>query len=166
MNVEVNLIGSDKLKKQIGQLLKVFEQETRKVVLTTALVDIETYMKENAIPVDTGRLRSSIHTKFKSGMVAGIQPTSETYKDDQGNVFDGRLDTSIDLNSVVVGTNVEYAKKINREGGGGNSSKRTDGGKRKAKGYGQGFFDKAVKHGEIVLQKELEKLVEKAGDLI
>jgi hypothetical protein len=70
--------------------------------------------------------------------------------------FDGTLSESVDLDSVVVGTNVEYAKKINREGGGGPNSRSG-----KPKGTGQGHFDKAVAFGKIGLQKEMTNLAKR-----
>ena len=71
---------------------------------------IESDYKRN-VPVVTGRLRSSIHTQhsdFKRFV----------YSDRKGQNFDGtfKMDDNSKF-SVYVGTNVEYAPKIEIEGG-------------------------------------------------
>jgi hypothetical protein len=56
-------------------------------------------------PVDTGRLRSSIHPKMKPS-------DSFSYSDNTGKTFTGGLKEPVEQGKeVVVGTNVEYAMK-------------------------------------------------------
>ena len=166
MSVKMNLLNDKVLRDQLKQLQKKFPQEAREILVEVALVDVESYMKKNDIPVDTGRLRASIHTKFKNGMSKQYTPESETYSDNEGNTFDGTLSGKLTIDSVIVGTNVEYAEKINRIGGGGENSKRTVGGMKRSKGYGKGFFDNAVKNGEMRLLAEMKNLINRAGGLV
>lgn len=186
MSLKVDLSGTRSLIHQIKEIEKMFPEEVNAVVLEVALVDVETYAKREVdIPVDSGRLRASIHTKFgkkpepevskskqrmqqKAARSENGMPQSQlnysyyvpTQTDENGNVtseggtFDGTLKTPIGLDYVIVGTNVEYAQKINRVGGGGENSRS-----QLPKGTGQGFFDKAVKNGEIQLRKQMSNLV-------
>jgi hypothetical protein len=63
-----------------------------------------------AVPVDTGRLRSSIHTEH-----SGFR--NFTYNNKQGDIFDGKLSINPNDRQVVVGTNVEYSTIIEERGG-------------------------------------------------
>lgn len=163
--MSMRIVGDRDLLKQITELKRIFPNEANLIVAEVALVDIETYAKKTEIPVDTGRLRNSIHTEFIEGF-AGLTPKSTVYKDDKGESFNGKLSASLDKKSVVVGTNVEYADKINRVGGGGKNSKREFEGKKRPKGYGQRFWDKAIKNGESSLIRELTDLTRRAGGLV
>jgi phage gpG-like protein len=166
--LKIELINSAKLTKEIEKLMKLVPEETRNLILEVAFVDIETFAKDKAnIPVDTGRLRASIHTKFQRKPKTSTLPLPSTqtrynYMAD-GKSFDGSLDEPIDINTIVVGTNVEYAKKINRVGGGGKNSRS-----QLPKGTGQNFFDKSINNGKVQLRErmlKLAKLIEKkAGD--
>lgn len=164
--IKAQVLGDAVLQRQIKKLSKRFPEEVRRIVLEVALVDVETYAKEHAIPVDTGRLRASIHTKFRPDMVAGKTPDPETYLDGNGKQFDGRLSGMIDRDTVIVGTNVPYAIKINREGGGGKYSMRKSKGKKRPKGYGRGFFTKAVLNGRIALRRDIKRLIDRIGGLV
>lgn len=161
----VRIDGDRILKSQLEKLKLLFPEECRQIVAEVALVDVETYAKANEIPVDTGRLRNSIHTEFVNGF-GGLIPKPTNYKDDAGNSFDGKLSASLDNDSVVVGTNLEYAQKINRIGGGGKNSRRKSKGEKRPKGYGQGFWDRAIKNGEAALLRELTDLTRRAGGLV
>lgn len=165
MSLKAQLVGDRKLQQQIKKLAMKFPERVREEVLAVALVDVESFAKgdtpRNVIPVDTGRLRASIHTKFKTGMVKGYTMGSENYRDDEGKTFDGTLKTSIDFDSVVVGTNVNYAAKINREGGGGESSRG-----QRTKGYGQGFWTRAVINGRRQLRLRMRKLISEIGGVV
>lgn len=152
-------INDRELIRQLDRLKELFPQETREAVYNTALVSIETYMKRNDIPVDTGRLRASINTK-------SVRKELHRYEDNDGQAFDGTLSPSVDLDHVVVGTNVEYAEYINKNGGGGPFSNREVDGMKRPKGYGKGFFDKAVRNGEIQLEKRLRRLINDMEDLV
>lgn len=163
MSIKVRLTGDKELKKDILKLMKLIPEEVRNVMLETAIVDIESYAKQNDIPVDTGRLRSSIHTKYVKNVRIGRSEskTTHSYSDNVGNSYDGTLSESVDINSVAVGTNVEYARKINRTGGGGEGSGRTVGGEKRAKGFGKNFFDKASANGRIQLDKNIRALAKR-----
>lgn len=78
-------------------------KEAKDELMTTAL-EIETEAKKGS-PVDTGRLRSSVHVITKN-------TDSYTYKDKRGNNFNGAVNgTGADLNKLrlSVGTNVVYS---------------------------------------------------------
>jgi hypothetical protein len=190
--MSADLSGTKKLKYQIYKMAQMFPDEVDAIVLEVALVDVETFAKKEAdIPVDSGRLRASIHTKFNrkvnphmntskarlkrneakyEGAMPDSQKTYEYYVpaqfDENGNqiepakTYDGTLQTPTTWNSVVVGTNVEYAKKINREGGGGPNSRSKN-----PKGTGQGFFDKAVINGRQKLIRQMGYLVKNMNKL-
>jgi phage gpG-like protein len=86
-------------------------------VINQGLLEIETRAKLES-PVDTGRLRSSIHA------VAIGKTDNFRYSDNEGNSFDGALsDAGKSGNEGVgyVGTNVEYAPE--QEFGGGEGKK-------------------------------------------
>ena len=89
------------------QVLDIAKQELK----VTALTDVETYAKERLTKdshVDTGRLRTSIHTETQGNQIY-------TYSDRQGRRFDGGLsERIINDKTVKVGTNVVYAGYIER----------------------------------------------------
>jgi len=93
---------------KLESLPKETEQRMVKELRVTGLM-IETDYKI-AVPVDTGRLRSSIHTEHSDFR-------NFTYNDKQGNMFDGKLSIDPNDRQVVVGTNVVYSTKIEIEGG-------------------------------------------------
>jgi hypothetical protein len=198
MSLKIDLTGTRTLQAQIEQLQKIFPEEVKAMILEVALVDVETYAKDKAnIPVDTGRLRASIHTKYikkpepenkrtKAKLIAAqseighsIEKTQMTYsyKDNEGNEFDGTLTAKPDEFSVIVGTNVKYAKKINRTGGGGPNANRSLNSKRNLnkygkrqgptlpKGWGEAFFDKAIANGKAALRNELKNLANRLKDI-
>lgn len=163
--ISARIDNMDAFNEQIEKLIKKFPKQVyEKVIYPTALVDVETFAKDKVeIPVDTGRLRASIHTKRP------YKP-SHQYKDRAGNQFQATLTGQISYEEVIVGTNVEYAEVMNKYGGGGPNSKRTIGGKKnpqkRPKGYGKGFFDKAVANGEKRLIERTEKLINELGDMV
>lgn len=157
--IRAEITGSNELQKQLKELLKEFPQEIEQIVTHTAIVDVESFIKRNPIPVDTGRLRASFHTKRVS------KPTHR-YNDDEGNSFDGTLRGKVYKDSVLVGSNVEYAEFMNERGGGGEFSGRTVGGMKRAKGYAKGFFDRAVENGEKRFIERLEAFLNGLGDSV
>jgi phage gpG-like protein len=167
MSVTFQFKGEKELRKKLAELAKKMPEEAQKLILETAIIDIESFAKSNTIPVDTGRLRASIHTKYVKSVNVANSTThgNYAYTDNVGNSFDGSLSASVDINSVVVGTNVQYANKINREGGGGEGSGRTSGGSKRPKGYGKNFFDKAVNNGKSMLLKRLTDLSKRVDKL-
>jgi ribosomal protein L13E len=106
---------SVKLELKADQLIKDFDRLTGEV--QQAMIDelrVTGFMIESAykigVPVDTGRLRSSIHTEHSD-------QTSFSYSDSKGNTFNGSLGFKLQPTQVVVGTNVVYANKIEYKGG-------------------------------------------------
>lgn len=158
--ISASIDNFDAFNAQIKQLLKEFPREVSKEIYNTALVDVESFMKTKTnIPVDTGRLRASIHTKR-------IGKPNHQYTDREGNSFNGTLTGQVSRDEVIVGTNVEYAEYMNERGGGGPNSRRTVRGAKRPKGYGKGFFDKAVANGEKRLIERMEKLINELGDSV
>jgi hypothetical protein len=112
---------SVKLELKADQLIKDFDRLTGEV--QQAMIDelrVTGFMIESAykigVPVDTGRLRSSIHTEHSD-------QTSFSYSDSKGNTFNGSLGYKLERTQVIVGTNVEYANKIEYRGGTGGKGK-------------------------------------------
>jgi hypothetical protein len=106
---------SVKLELKADQLIKKFGSLTEEI--QKAMIDelrVTGFMIESAfkigVPVDTGRLRSSIHTEHSD-------QTSFSYSDSKGNTFTGSLGYRLKPTQVVVGTNVEYAEVIEYKGG-------------------------------------------------
>lgn len=193
MSLSVNLTGARTLAKQIEIIRDIFPEEVYAEILTVALVDIETFAKDKAdIPVDTGRLRASIHTKYRlkpkpqtKTTTARLSKAEKESKNENGSsqmtfnyqakvvdqvinkvpiyrteTFDGTLSVIPDELEVIVGTNVEYAQKINRIGGGGSKSRSG-----LPKGTGQGFWDKAVANGKMELGKRMRNLVNRMSKI-
>jgi phage gpG-like protein len=158
--ISARIDNFDAFNAQIKQLLKEFPREVSKEIYNTALVDVESFMKTKTnIPVDTGRLRASIHTKR-------IGKPNHQYTDREGNSYNGTITGQVSREQVIVGTNVEYAEYINDFGGGGQFSRRTVKGAKRPKGYGKEFFDKAVANGEKRLIERMEKLINDLGDSV
>jgi len=99
------------IKGLVADIEKYSQEVQRKCIeeirVTGAL--IETDYKLN-VPVDTGRLRSSIHTKHSDYK-------AHNYSDNKGQMFDGTLSIEPNDFQAVTGTNVEYATKIELSGG-------------------------------------------------
>jgi len=104
MAVTIKIDASSVFKK-----LKIYQKEVldnaRDEMLATAL-EVETDAKAtDRMPIDTGRLKASIHTI--------TSPSDDfNYKDDKGNNYNGSIDglpLSIKSFNIAVGTNVEYA---------------------------------------------------------
>lgn len=102
-------------------------------VLNITGLDIAREAKK-ASPVDTGRLRSSIHVKSK--------PTETfLYNDKNGEVHSGTLKEPIEAGKeVVVGTNVAYARKQNEK---------------------HDFMGKGLRMAEPAMRRRLQQLAEK-----
>lgn len=107
LTVSVRITGE--LEKNINNLHKEMMKKFKGKMIEVALAEVETPAKQK-VRVDTGRLRSSIHTRY------GNVKQKYKYRDDQGGSFDGELSekpantkTRFD---VIVGTNVFYAPFI------------------------------------------------------
>lgn len=106
---------SVKLELKVNKLVNKFEsmpEEIQKAMIDelrlTAFM-IETNYKLG-VPVDTGRLISSIHVEHSD-------IKSYNYTDYPGNPFDGYIGYNLKPTQVIIGTNVEYANKIEYRGG-------------------------------------------------
>jgi phage gpG-like protein len=98
----------DKLMKSFDRLSNEVQQSMIDELRITGLMIESAY--KIAVPVDTGRLRSSIHTEHSD-------LTSFSYSDSKGNTYTGSLGYRLKPTQVIVGTNVEYAQKIEYFGG-------------------------------------------------
>lgn len=102
--------------KSVRETLKYFDNFAKRkqgqivLELRKSAVRIESEAKRNT-PVDTGRLRSSIHSEY-----AGKEGFH--YSDKKGNGFNGGLSTRAQGLQILVGTNVEYAALIEYGGKG------------------------------------------------
>jgi hypothetical protein len=103
------------LELKADQLVKKFDSLTTEV--QQAMIDelrVTGFMIETAykigVPTVTARLKTSIHTEHSD-------QTSFSYSDSKGNTFNGSLGFKLQPTQVIVGTNVEYASKIEYQGG-------------------------------------------------
>lgn len=106
---------SVKLELKINKLVDKFESMSAEV--QQAMIDelrLTGFMIESTykigVPVDTGRLQSSIHTEHSD-------IRSFNYSNRDGETFNGSLGYNLKPTQVIVGTNVEYAQKIEYRGG-------------------------------------------------
>lgn len=142
MNIKVDM-PADFGDKLVQTLVSFNGKVTGEVanVINQGLLAIETRAKLES-PVDTGRLRSSIHA------VAIGKTDNFTYSDDEGGVFDGALEepgTQGNEGTGYVGTNVEYAPE--QEFGGGDGKKG-----------GHKFLTRATAEITPKIESELKKL--------
>jgi phage gpG-like protein len=150
MTVEMEVLNAETLRNELNNLEDRIKKEVYETLIAMSRVEIETVAKR-AVPVDTGRLKSSIMTLTE-------KRKTYTYTDREGNSYDGKLKTEQAIGyEVLVGTNVEYAIKIHERGGGGAKSNRTVGGQKRPKGYGRYFlknaYDQAIPKMIIAVRK-------------
>lgn len=87
------------------QVQEALEQEIKNV-LDAIGATAEGHAKEGC-PVDTGRLRNSI--TYATSDYSG----QGSYSDDDGNIYhDATVNGSVDNDTVIIGTNVEYAEFV------------------------------------------------------
>lgn len=94
----VNIRGLGRIQNTLGNMPKKLEKELSKTIRKIAIVEIETKAKLKLTRdghVDTGRLRTSIHTEYEGTR----------------RILPGRLEGPL---GVIVGTNVEYAIYVER----------------------------------------------------
>jgi len=109
MKTQIKIPKKDiaKLRKRVKKYGDEALQEIRDE-LDEAGTNIESGAKNNITTdghVDTGRLRSSIHWESKGNR-------GHNYSDKQGNNFDGKFEQMINDMTIIAGSNVEYAPKI------------------------------------------------------
>jgi len=103
VRVETNLT---EFNRKLKEFAKQFEGDVGRLVLAHAL-DYQARVQRRT-PVDTGRLRNSIHT-----IPPGTKGEAFQYRDNQGRSFNGSLENAVTgKHEVIVGTNVEYATVI------------------------------------------------------
>lgn len=86
------------------------KQEVGDELIATAKTELETKAKESLTEkghVDTGRLRASVYVK-------SIQSLTHGYSDNEGNSFRCNIHANVNQLSIAFGTDVPYAKKIER----------------------------------------------------
>lgn len=114
MSVSVDIDLKDVLKD-----FAKFEKDVQKAVIDEVKItgfEIESLYKI-AVPVDTGRLRSSIHTET-------AESNSFSYSDNQGQTFNGGFSQKPKNElETFVGSNVQYAAIIENNGGKGQKGK-------------------------------------------
>lgn len=103
--------------KGLGRVLRNFQNfseeikiEAQQELVSSCMIEIETVAKEKLTRdghIDTGRLRASIFTKTKD-------KKNHRYSDQEGNSYACNLSKNVKDLQVIVGTNVEYAIKIER----------------------------------------------------
>jgi phage gpG-like protein len=114
--LRIDVKGIEELKKALSKIPVEAQPKVKKSMLEIMRVEVETKAKFS-VPVDTGRLRSSIHTMEEG--------TDYKYSDSEGNRYEGTLSTlKVSKNEVAVGTNVNYADKIHKAGGRGGKGKK------------------------------------------
>lgn len=143
MSITVN-ISEKEIQKSIDILRKVVTAtgDVAQDELHKSGMNIETAAKQE-VPVDTGRLRSSIH--FESSEIN----RSFTYADQRGNSYSGKFNVTPRPLEVYAGTNVEYAYDIHRMGGKG--------------GKGEGFLLKAHESEKIMLIRRLNQRIKEVA---
>lgn len=120
MGTHVKINGVEEVMKNLKKMPEKYQAAVMKAILKTAHVDVETKAKWKLTTdrhVDTGRLRASIHVQKKADTNFKYDVKRTRKKDGSlflGGTFDGMLKTNIKPLSVIVGTNVEYAIKIER----------------------------------------------------
>lgn len=110
MKLDVNIKGLSKVLKNIKGKEKEILKVAKAALIESALIDIETVAKQKLTKdkhILTGRLRASIHTTFKGKSPYG-------YLDMQGNAYRSNLNVKKTDMNVFVGTDVVYARKIER----------------------------------------------------
>lgn len=107
------VIGIDKIIRKAEEIGGEYEKKIRDRVIKAGF-NIETQTKKNKdFPVDTGRLRASYHTEYNFGRRKNWQ---HTYKDKKGITYNGSFSNPPEPKQVLVGSNVEYAEKIEEKG--------------------------------------------------
>lgn len=97
----VKIEGLDQLNRKLKGLAKLYPEATTKGLIKSGL-QISGDAKQSA-PVDSGRLRGSI-TYSIGGRQYGYQSTGDSESGD-------KMDVQTDKQTLVVGTNVAYARK-------------------------------------------------------
>jgi hypothetical protein len=106
----IQIRGADRLIRRFQNFKDEIEREVEKELIATAKTELETKAKESLTEkghVDTGRLRASIYVK-------SIREQTNSYSDHEGNHFVCNIHGNIGKMKISFGTDVPYAKKIER----------------------------------------------------
>ncbi len=151
-NIEFEKSTLDRFNKVIDGIVKDFDtkkgSELHKFLVETGNNLATEIKKSPAMPVKTGRLRASVHAKLKSSdnfkYMADAAAKATNYKSVEeviSKMFDGGLNEPVQEGAeFAVGTNVEYAAKMETL---------------------RGFFNSTVQANTANMNKDLDKLAEK-----
>lgn len=116
---------SRQLQRNLEAIPEKFKKAVKGAMIKSALRDVESPAKQNC-RVDTGRLRSSIHTEYTrthgnrerrehnyNSYSQGRRERATTRSRARAN-WTSKINTTIGPMEVIVGTDVSYAKKIER----------------------------------------------------
>jgi hypothetical protein len=151
MSIQFDIKGVKELNKELNKIKKNIPPNVYKTMLEVMKVEVETKAKKE-VPVDTGRLKNSIHVATKGKKF--------NYKDSLGKSYDGTA-KSVDLDTydIAVGSNVPYANRMDKIGGGGPYSGRTVKGNKRSKGYGKGFLTENFNKAIPILIRKIKEVV-------
>jgi phage gpG-like protein len=110
MGIRIDISGQGQIQANANRTKEEIRRKVKAALVEIALVDIETGAKQKLDSdghIDTGRLRASLHTEYEGNR-------GHNYSDDFGNGYSGELTAAVGENDVIVGTNVHYAKYIER----------------------------------------------------
>jgi phage gpG-like protein len=109
--IRIDISGQRQIQSNANMQSKQIQRKIKAALLEVALADVETGAKQKLDSdghVDTSRLKTSIHTEYDGSR-------GYSYSDNWGNSYDGALSAAVGENDVIVGTNVHYAKYIERK---------------------------------------------------
>lgn len=112
VNIEIQEAAMNNLNRQMEKL-KRYAPEKAKGGMIKILFDIKALAQmklEYNNHIVTSRLRNSIYVQTPTPSES--PDNSETYRDKDDKVFKSTLDVHLESNEAAVGTNVEYAAKI------------------------------------------------------
>ena len=117
--VDVSLVNNKEL------LLKATDEQIEQALIAIG-AKMESHVKADYVPVDTGRLKNSITFALAGGsaQISSYGPDSGGGDDEQSKPYSGTApaDPGGKVRSVYVGTNVEYAQAV-EEGDAGRKGK-------------------------------------------
>lgn len=151
ISIEFDQTTLDKFNQVLDGIAKDYDTKTgselHKFIVHTANNLATAIKKSPAMPVKTGRLRASVHAKLKSSdnfkYMADAAAKATNYKSAEeviSKMFDGGLNEPVQEGAeFAVGTNVEYAAKMETL---------------------RGFFNSTVQANTANMNKDIDKLAE------
>ena len=113
VTVTITITGLNEVQDFIHKVPETMMAKLNRIVKEAALQCLDYTKKGQNTPVVTNRLRSSIHIETKAGYFEdNMRKTNGQYNDKHGTQFDGQLSQKPSPDEIFVGTNVEYAPKI------------------------------------------------------